>query len=247
MEEEIIIGDNTPDEEEDREEWIQKKMNKLRNLKHFREWPEDRLRDWVTLRHGEKEPLKKLPSLEDTDVPVPASVPEEAAQTIADVNSDEYKKKFNTLLNKYRKEFAVDMNESNDAESLRAYVRYTIQLEQTDDIIRSELASKIPDHRILKGLGDFQRSLQMNQNEIQDKLGISRKQRKEKVVDDIPQYIKGLQDKAKDFWNRKTVPVKCDKCKIELARIWLNFPDLLTQLRYEGRCEKCKQEVVHII
>lgn len=243
-EEEEVIGPPLPDPEIS--DWVEKKMKKIRNLKAFRDWPEDKLRAWVELRHGTTEPLKEIPTLEDAEDIVPKGVPDETAESLTDTNSEEYKKKFNNYLNKYKREFAVDMNESNDAESLRAYVRYVIQLEQVDEQIRLELNSKMPDHRILKGLGDFQRSLQMNQNEIQDKLGISRKQRKEKVHDDVPQYIRTIREKAKVFWEKKTVPVRCEVCQVELARYWLNFSDLTKHVEFTITCEKCKQEVVYV-
>lgn len=228
------------EEEKEKKPISEAKMRKLRNLKYFRDWSEEQIQEWYRLRHGDDEaPPEKPPEIQkaeqqqaSTESPVEASF-----------NPEEYKKKFNTYINRYKKEYAVDMNEANDAEALRALVRYLIQLERADEIIMEEQASKSPDHRILKGLGDFQRSIQMNVNELQDKLGISRKQRKEKQVDDIPEYIRGIRKKALDFWNRKTVPVRCEKCKIELARYWLNFPDKVTKVNFEVICEKCGTDI----
>jgi hypothetical protein len=122
-----------------------------------------------------------------------------------------------------------------------------IQLERADEVIMEEQSTKTPDHRVLKGLGDFQRSIQMNINELQDKLGISRKQRKEKQNDDITQYVKALQQKAKTFWAGKTVPVRCEKCKIELARYWINFPDKVKSINFEVICEKCNAGVSYTV
>lgn len=214
------------------------KLKKLRNLKYFREWTDDQIQEWYRLRHGDDEAPPPEPP--DMSKELPASVTE---KTDVSLNAEEYKKKFNSYLARYRKEYSVDMNETNDADALRSLVRFMIQLERADEIIMEEQAAKSPDHRTLKGLGDFQRSLQMNINELQDKLGVSRKQRKEKAHDDIPQYINALQQKAKDFWERSTIPVNCEKCKIELARYWLNFKDNVELVNFELICEKCHEKI----
>lgn len=217
------------------------KIKKLRNLKYFKDWTDEQIQEWYRLRHGDDEAPPPEPP--DLNTQLPSTV-----TTSVDVsfNEEEYKKKYNTYLAKYRKEYSVDMNETNDAEALKALVRYVIQLERVNEIVMEEQSSKSPDHRVLKGLGDFQRSLQMNLNELQEKLGITRKARKEKQHDDIPQYIKSIQEKAKDFWNRKTLPVRCEKCHIELARYWLNFPDKVKKVNFEIICEKCDEKISYV-
>lgn len=231
-------------EEEEKKPVSEAKLRKLRNLKYFRDWDDEQIQEWYRLRHGDDEaPPPEPPILSgntqttdsDTIVPEPS------------LNAEDYKKKFNSYLNRYKKEYAVDMNEANDAEALRSLVRFLIQLERADEVSNEELAQKTPDHRVLKGLGDFQRSLQMNINELQGQLGISRKQRKEKQVDDIPQYIREIRQKAKEFWTGKTVPVRCEKCKIELARYWLNFPDRTKKINFELTCDKCGTGVSYTV
>lgn len=216
------------------------KMRKLKNLKYFKDWSDEQIQAWYQLRHGDDEAPPATP-------PTVGEVIEEGGTeeiaTKVTFDKEDWKKKFNQYLTKYRKEFGVDMNETNDAEALKAFVRYTIQLERADEVINEEQFSASPDHRILKGLGDFQRSLQMNLNELGVQLGISRKQRKEKVHDDVPKYINNLQEKARDFWNRKTVPVKCERDHIELARYWINFADKLKKVNFEFDCEKCGEGV----
>jgi hypothetical protein len=243
MDEEEVIEVDVPD----KNPLTEAKLKKLKNLKYFRDWPEEKILEWYQLRHGDDE----RPPASPDDVGKDKSVSSLEAPTpppdTLDFDPDEYKKKYNAALSKYRKEYAVDMNETNDAEALKSLVRYVLQLEKVDEIINKESGSRAPDHRTLKGLGDFQRSLQMNLNELQDKLGISRKQRKEKTHDDIPQYINALQQKAKDFWNRKTVSVRCETCQIELARYWLNFPDKIQRVEFNATCEQCGQEVVYVV
>lgn len=224
------------------------KIKKLRNLKYFRDWTEEEIIKWYELRHGNEAPPASPEDLVASDVAeVDSKIPETHQTSSTSVDLEEYKKKYNSYLNKYRKEYGVDMNETNDVEALKAFVRYTLQLERADEIIMMEQSLKSPDHRTLKGLGDFQRSLQMNLNELQDKLGITRKQRKEKTHDDIPQYIKSIQEKAKDFWQRKTVAVRCEACQITLAQYWLNFPDTTKKVTFTIICEKCGTEVGYVV
>lgn len=159
-------------------------------------------------------------------------------------DEEAYIQKFNKKLQQLRREFAVDMNDSNDMESLRALVRLAIQNEDLDIKIRTSIAGKGSEPRDLKNLTDSQRSINMSISDLNDKLGISRKQRKEKVNDDIPKYISDLQKKAKTFWDRQTQPVTCPKCQIELARVWINFPKTPHKLSFEGNCWKCEEGVI---
>lgn len=241
-EEEIVI--DVPEEEKKSEKTSipEHKIKKLRNLKYFRDWTEEQIQDWYRLRHGDDEAPPPEPPDMSQIIPTSATPSAEV-----NFNAEEYKKKYNSYLARYRKEYAVDMNETNDAEALKALVRYIIQQERVDEIIMEEQSSKSPDHRTLKGLGDFQRSIQMNVNELQEKLGITRKARKEKQHDDIPQYIKAIQEKAKDFWERKTVEVRCMRCQIELARYWLNFADQVDSINFQLTCDKCGEKVSYVV
>jgi hypothetical protein len=214
------------------------KLKRLRNLKYFRDYTDDQIIAYV--KNKDK---NKVPPVNPADII--SDAPDEVQTAVADINLEEFKKKFDTYLKKYRKEFGVDINDANDAESLRSLVRYVIQQELIDTAILKESSKTSPHPGTLKALGDFQRTVQQNVNEIQDKLGISRKIRKDKQVDDIPQYIKSLQDKAAKFWERSTVPIRCEKCRIELARYWVNFPDTVTTVRFEMTCDKCKEKIIY--
>jgi ribosomal protein L44E len=211
------------------------KLKKLKNLKYFREWSNDQIIEWVRNKKKDEVPPVEPPDLGN----VPGGIKPQ-------FDAEEYKKKFNTYLQKYKREYAVDMNDANDAEALTALVRYKIQLELINDNILNEQHEKHPNHQVLKGLGDFQRSVQMNINELQEKLGITRKARKQQQVDDFPKYVSTIQKKAKDLWNRKTVAVRCEKCHIELARYWLNFADQTKKVQFEIVCDKCKEEVHYL-
>lgn len=174
----------------------------------------------------------------------PKPEPEKPSADLVTLAPDEYDIKYKKKLKALQTEYAIDMNDANDADALRSLVRLALQLESADARIRDLHKSGDMDSRTLKNIGDYQRSVQMSITELQDRLGIARKQRKEKQVDDIPKYIEALQDKAMTFWNRKTVPVRCEKDQIELARVWINFPKLNNAASFEMECWKCHETVI---
>jgi hypothetical protein len=159
-------------------------------------------------------------------------------------------KRFEQKLSGLQKEYGVDMNDSNDAEALKQLVRYLIQQEDTDLEIRAVKETLKADplslSRTVKAYGDIQRSLTMSINELQDRLGITRKARKEKQVDDIPQYIDSIRSRAQEFWNRSTTPITCPGCLIELARFWNNFPDMEHSIEAKFVCWKCREQVLYV-
>jgi uncharacterized protein with PIN domain len=159
-----------------------------------------------------------------------------------------YDARFNQKLKLLQTEFSIDMNSANDADSLVQLVRHTLQLENIDTQIQSiqqKTEMDIEDTRILKNLTDSQRSIATTLSELQDKLAINRKARKEKSADDIPQYIQMLRKKGKEFFERKTESVKCQKCEIEYARFWLNFPKLTKEIRFEIECWNCHEKIMY--
>lgn len=205
------------------EEYDEGKLKRLRNLRMF---------------HGKSD--EEIIAYLQNREPKPEPEPEDAVPVDDDVA---YDRKFKSRFNKLKEEYAVDMNESNDVETLRQLVRVVIQLETIDKTFRK--IEKAGDTRELKNLSDVQRALIQSTNDLQDKLGISRRQRKEKTVDDIPQYVAMLKEKARKVWDRETVAVRCEKCEIELARYWLNFPKKTNKLSFEGECWKCGERVIY--
>lgn len=199
-------------------------IRRLKNLKMFKDKSEDEIREYYANR-----PVKasKLPTSEPL------------------TSEEEYDQRFSEKLARFQEEFAIDMNDSNDAMNLENLVRHSLQLEDIDKHVRKEMKGGF-DSRSLKNWGDMQRSLVASISEIQDKLGISRRQRKEKQIDDIPQYISGLRKKALEFYERKTLRVICKMCDIELARVWINFADLASTVRMELECWKCHEKTIYI-
>jgi len=206
------------------------KLKRLRNLPAFKGKSEEELIEY--LKNKEQRPRK--PRTKRADLPPEVK------------SSRDYDKRYKDKLNMLKDEFGIDMNDANDAENLRIYIRSTIQLEDVDERIQDKTNSDYVDTKILKELGEFKKTLVNSITDLQDKLAITRKSRKEKQVDDIPQYLKEIRRKAKDFWNRTTTSVKCQKCEIEVARYWLNFPDLANKIVMENECWKCGEKIVHV-
>lgn len=158
-----------------------------------------------------------------------------------------YENIFEIKLKALQAEYGVDMNNSNDAELLKSLVQHLIQQEKINQVITKLYEEDELDTRTLKNLGDYQRTLVTSITDLQDKLGIARKLRKEKQIDDIGQFIEMLRSKANDFFERKTVPVRCERCNIELARYWLNFPKLVFATHFELECWKCNERVIYTV
>lgn len=160
-----------------------------------------------------------------------------------------YQIRYKKLIDKLQNEYGVDMNESNDAESLKLLVKHTLQLENLDTQIQNLQMKHMltnEDTRTLKNLSDVQRSTVQSITELQDRLGISRKARREKQQDNIPAYIEGLKKRGKEFFDKVTTQVRCEVCKIELGRYWLNFPKEENIITMELTCWKCKEKVIHV-
>lgn len=201
------------------------KMKRLRNLKMFKGKSDEEIYEFYRNREPKPEP----PDIPENDLIVPDD------QTF----EKKFQKKVKTLKDEYG-----DLNES-DMELIRTLARLSVQLELSDKmIIRMQQDDEV-DTRNLKNLGDYQRQLVQSINELQDKLGIARKQRKEKQVDDVAIFMTDLKTRAKTFFDKKTVVIRCDKDKVELARYWLNFPDYAELVHFEGKCWKCGEKRVY--
>lgn len=196
------------------------KLKRLKNLRMFRDKTDEEIIEYLNNRPVKRE-LPTGPKEDKT-----------------------YEAKFRKLFQTYQDEYGIDMNDSNDYESLVNLVRHSLQLERVNDQI-IQMQSGDVDTRVLKNLGDYQRSLVTSISEFQDKLGITRKTRKEKQLDDVPQFIESLKNKALDFWQRKTVAINCSTCEIELARFWLNFPELSNVINLNLECWKCGEKIIY--
>lgn len=203
------------------------KMKRLRNLRMFKGKSDEDIYEFYRNRKPK---------------PAPAEIPAETKKPLTE--EQQYEKSFKEKLKALQQEFGVDMNSSNDAELLRSLVRHLIQQENVNIQIQNLQRMPEIDTRTLKNLGDFQRTLSTSIIDIQEKLNITRKLRKEKQIDDVQVFITDLKKRAKDFFEGKTVKVMCDRDGIELARYWLNFPDTTEAVHFEIKCWKCGEAVI---
>lgn len=163
-------------------------------------------------------------------------------------NDKSYDIKYRSKLTSLQQEFAVDMNDANDGEMLQSLVRHMLQSESADEAIRAihEKGSlNRMDFLNLKNLGEYQGQVNRTVSELQDKLGISRKLRKEKTTSDIPEWIHTARVKSKNFMDRHTTTVECPKCQIELFRYWMNFTKLSNKVSATLICWKCNETVIY--
>lgn len=214
------------------------KIKQMRNLAMFKDKSDEEILAWIKKREERQkleEPEKPVrqPRKQSKDIPTDEEL------------DAEYESMFNEKLEQLRNEYGVDMNNSNDVEMLKQLAQHQIQAEIVNkQIIKFQREPEL-DTRTLKNLGDYQKGLVATITELQEKLGINRKQRKEKQVDSIPQFVSLVRKRASEVWQRSTTPVRCENCQIELARYWLNFPNLESDISMKLQCWKCNELVVY--
>jgi len=215
--------------EEDLASLTEIKLKRLRNLKMFRDKTDEEIFEFYRNRKPKATPpTPKIP-----------------AEIFVPTGNDSYDKNYKLKLRALQAEYGVDMNNSNDAELLQSLVRHMIQQENANTQIIAIQQQDEVDTRTLKNLGDFQRTLVASITEMQEKLGIGRKARKEKQIDDVAVFIADLKKRAKTFFDIQTETVWCENCDIELARYWLNFPDSTKAVHFEVGCWKCGEGVIY--
>lgn len=220
--------------EEDLASLTEIKMKRLRNLRMFKGKTDEDIFEFY--RNRAPQPVK------------PPKVVIEPPTDVVLSGDEQYEKTFKSKLKAMQSEFAIDMNNANDVELLRSLVRHLIQQETVNTQITRLQRSDNVDTRTLKNLGDYQRSLVASISEIQEKLGISRKQRKDQDNDsDVPTFIADLKARAKDFFDKSTTQIRCEKCGVELARYWLNFPTHTKIVHIEAACWKCGEERIYTL
>jgi len=204
---------------------LETKAKQMKNLRPYRNKTEEEIKQIILSRE------EKIPT---------------SGTKTSNKKSDDYDKRFNEKIKSLMDEFGVDMNDANDRESLQTLARLQIQSENAArdiDNIQRKPSLRDEDYRSLKNLGDFQSTVQRAIVDFQDKLGISRKQRKEKQVDDFPQFMESLLKRGKQMFEEKTVIVRCPKDFVELARVWYNFPQKKNETQMSLECPQCGEQI----
>lgn len=219
------------------------KIKQMRNLAMFKDKTDEEILEWIK-RREERQKVEQ-PERPIKQSPRKPKEPEEPQEPNEDELDAQYQQEFDQRLDKLKEEYGIDMNNSNDVEMMKQLAQHQIQAEVVNrQIIRLQREPEL-DTRTLKNLGDYQRGLVTTITDLQEKLGINRKQRKEKQVDSIPQFVELVRTRASEIWKRTTHPVRCENCEIELARYWLNFPESASIVHLELECWKCKELVVY--
>jgi hypothetical protein len=213
------------------------KIKSMRNLALFKDKTDEEILQFIKKRE-ENQKVAADPS--GPEAPVKQTRKKSNAE-----DDTEYEELFTQKLETLQKEYGVDMNNANDAEMLRSLVQHSIQKDVVNkQIIKLQREDEL-DTRTLKNLGDYQKGLVDTINNLQEKLGINRKQRKEKQVESIPQFVELVRSRAREVWDRETVSIRCENCEITLATYWLNFPLNATVVKMEIECDRCHERVIY--
>jgi hypothetical protein len=214
------------------------KIKQMRNLALFKDKTDEEIIAWIKNREARQ-------TVEEAEKPVRIPKAAPSKKETPEAQDAKYEEDFNSKLEYLKNEYGVDMNNSNDAEMLRSLVQQMIQKDVVNtQIIKLQREPEL-DTRTLKNLGDYQKGLITTIADLQEKLGINRRQRKEKQVDSIPQFVELVRSRARDVWQRSTHPIRCEACEIELSRYWLNFPEKTRAVNFEIECWKCGELVVY--
>jgi ribosomal protein S27E len=215
---------------------IQGKIKQMRNLAMFKEKSDEEIREWILMREARQQ-------LDEPEKPVQQK--QKPGSNKKQPSEEEQEQAFQEKLIQLQKEYGIDMNSSNDAEMLKGLVRQILQAEIVDRQIAKLQREDDVDTRTLKNLGDYQRSLYSTMTVLEDKLGIGRRQRKEKKVDTISQFVDVVRKNAGTIWDRTTSNVRCERCEITLATYWINFPKKAHMISMTLECWKCGEQVVY--
>jgi hypothetical protein len=213
------------------------KIKQMRNLALFKDKTDEEIIAWIKNREARQ-------TVEGVEKPVRIPKSTSKKETAEDQEA-KYEEDFNSKLEYLKNEYGVDMNNSNDAEMLRTLVQQMIQKDIVNLQINKLQREDELDTRTLVNLGVYQKGLVTTISDLQEKLGINRRQRKEKQVDSIPQFVELVRSRARDVWQRSTHPIRCESCEIELSRYWLNFPEKTRAVNFEIECWKCGELVVY--
>lgn len=207
------------------------KLRKLKNLRAYKDMPDEEIRRrYLEKQITIKRPVARKMTSKPTD------------------KIDDSDKKFRTKLRQLQRDNGIDMNDSNDAENLKNLARQQIMPENATrdiDLIQGKDSLASDDYLKLEKLGKFQSGILASIATLEDKLGISRKYRKDKQVDDATQFISSLLAKSKTYFDKQTIKITCPKCKIELGRFWLNFPSLKNEMDLNMQCQNCEEMVLY--
>lgn len=147
---------------------------------------------------------------------------------IADVEkSGDFEKRVQEKLEAFSQDYELDDLKFNDSETLMAFIKAIIALEDYESFIYEVRASGITQSnvgvidRVNRAISDTRKDL----SRLQEDLSISRKIRKLDKESSVIAYVSNLKEQARLYYESKMSYIFCPKCNMLLANIWTLYPE----------------------
>ena len=170
------------------------------------------------------------------------------------VKKDAVQEKLDKYLNEYE---LSDLNEANDLASLNALCRQEVLIEKLQAALDG-IKNLEADSRIVKDLNTSLKDSLRSYLDLQVELGINRRKREADNEETPLTYIGRLQDQAKRFLDMRLVTIKCEDCKLPLAKYYIyvrekgergsiKYGDKVDPIAYSFsvECPRCGKMVEH--
>jgi len=144
----------------------------------------------------------------------------------------EFEIRINAKLEEFDKDYDLSDMKINDKLLLRALAQAFITLEDYEILTFKLRGEGVNDGTInlINSIEGQKSKLRTDISKFQDDLKIARKIRKGDREESVLNYIEGLKEKAKKFYEAKMSYVFCPNCNMLLATIWVLYPDAENKL-----------------
>lgn len=211
---------------------------KIRNLKQYRDMPNDEFEEIWLENWAEKEE-------NDTSNYEEEFLKEKISHSL------DFENRINSKIDEFSKDYDIDDLKINDRLQLRTLAQAFIQLEDLEQTHFRVRNQEINESNIayLRDLNNSMASLRKDISMIQEDLKISRRARKGDKEENLITQFQIMQQKAKTFYKSKMNYIWCPKCKMLLGTIWVHYPESnnsisLTCGRTLDNGTKCGEKVI---
>lgn len=195
--------------------------NRVRNLKQYQDMPDEEFDEMWQQKVMNIAPSKAL--------------------------EDRIQKKFD----EFAKDYDIDDLKINDKETLRALIQSILTLEDYEQMIFQLRTEGLTSENInfIDKISKVMADLRGGISRFQDDLKITRKTRKSEQETSVLTYIESLKEKAREFYQAKTIYILCPKCKMLLGTVWCQYPENKNKVelfcgRHLDNGETCGERVV---
>lgn len=177
---------------------------KLRNLKQYRDLPEDEFNDIV-----DKIELNAAPS-------------------------NALEKRIERWINKFGEDYDLSDLKFNDQQTIRALAQASITLEDLEQFIYKlrEEGINYDNLTLLDKVTQQMTRLRMDISKMQEDLKITRRIRSSDETESVVTYIESLKEKARKFYESKMFYIFCPKCNMLVSTTWFLWPDSNNKLQF---------------